>query len=196
MHCAAICLKITGVIAILLAPSAVFAHTGAGPADGIVHGLLHPVSGIDHIAAMAAVGLWAAQRGGRALWAVPLSFVTAMTAGSIAGAAGWAVPFVEPAIGASVLILGILIAAAARMSLSASCIVVGLCAVFHGHAHGTEIPGELSGLSYGAGFILSTLLLHAGGLIAGYTAQRYALHRLIRYAGITTTAAGICLCLF
>src|SRR5579863_3698485 len=115
------------------------AHPVPGAA-GLTAGFAHPLSGLDHVLAMVAVGLWAAQLGGRALWLVPASFVGFMTLGGALGMAGVHLPMVEAGILASVLILGILIAAAAQLPLAASVAVTGLFAIFHGHAHGTEIP--------------------------------------------------------
>jgi urease accessory protein len=175
----------------LLAPSVAHAHVGVGQTGGFMLGLAHPVTGLDHIAAMVAVGLWAAQRGGRGVWIVPLSFVMAMSVGGAIGATGISIPFVEPGIGASVLVLGLLIAAAVRMPLMASSVLVGLFAVFHGHAHGSEMPVMASGLAYGIGFMLSTALLHGCGIGLGLLSQRLASAHLVRYAGGATAAFGI-----
>jgi urease accessory protein len=178
----------------LLAPSLAYAHIGVGQTSGFVHGLAHPVGGLDHIAAMVAVGLWAAQRGGRAIWVVPLSFVTVMSIGGLMGTLGISVPFVGPGIIASVLVLGLLIAAAVRLPLAASSVLVGLFAVFHGHAHGTEMPETVTGLAYGIGFVLATGLLHGCGIGLGLSAQRLAGPRLVRFAGGATVILGIFLC--
>jgi urease accessory protein len=155
-----------------------------------MHGLSHPLAGFDHIAAMVAVGLWAAQRGARSLWVVPLSFVIAMSVGGVIGATGISIPFVESGIGASVLVLGLLIAASVRIPLMASSLLVGLFAVFHGHAHGAELPETVSGLTYGIGFVLSTCLLHGCGIGLGFLAQRLTSPQLVRYAGGVTAAFG------
>jgi len=179
------------IAAALLTPSLAYAHTGVGGTSGVVDGLLHPLTGIDHMAAMIAVGLWAIQCGGRAVWAVPLSFVTVMASSSLIGAAGIALPFVEPGIAASVLILGLLIVAAIRLPLAASMALVGLFALFHGYAHGTEMPETAAGAAYGIGFVLSTGLLHALGIVVGLAARNLAAPELIRYAGGATTAFGV-----
>jgi urease accessory protein len=160
-----------------------------------MHGLAHPVTGLDHAAAMVAVGLWAAQRGGRSVLVVPLSFMAAMAAGALMGAYGIALPFVEAGIAASVLVLGLLITAAVRLPPAASGTLVGLFALLHGHAHGSELPGMMSGLAYGLGFVLSTGLLHLCGIGIGLTAQKVAGPRLVRCAGSATAAIGIWLCL-
>ncbi len=183
-------LSMAWIFFVLFTPSLAHAHVGVGEASGILHGLAHPMTGLDHIAAMVAVGLWAAQRGGRALWVVPLSFVTAMMVGGAMGAMGISIPFVELGIAASVLVLGLLIAAAFRLPLMMSSILVGLFAVFHGHAHGAEMPETMSGLAYGMGFILATGLLHGCGIGLGLIAQKLASPNLVRYAGGITAAFG------
>ena len=182
------------MLATFLAPSLAYAHVGVGETSGFLHGLAHPVTGLDHIAAMVAVGLWAAQRGGRAVWVVPVTFVTIMSVGGLLGAAGVPVSFVEPGIIASVLVLGVLIAAAVRLPLVASSLLVGLFAIFHGHAHGVEMPESVSGLAYGVGFVLATGLLHGLGIGLGLLAQKLASPRAIRNAGGAITAIGVYLC--
>jgi urease accessory protein len=138
---------------------------------------------------MVAVGLWAAQMGGRAMWAVPLTFVGVMALGGVSGMAGVLLPFAEQGIVLSVLMLGVLIAAAIRFPLAASGVVVGLFALCHGHAHGAEMPGSISAMAYASGFLLSTALLHCVGMLFGLGLQRAAEKRLVPAAG-----AGIALC--
>jgi urease accessory protein len=181
---------LAAVLGTLLVPSLADAHIGVGPASGLAHGFAHPLTGLDHIAAMVAVGLWAAQRGGRAIWIVPLTFVTVMSVGGLLGAIGVFVPFVQPGIVASVFVLGLLIATAARLPLLASSLLVGLFAVFHGHAHGAEMPETVSGIVYGVGFVLATASLHGCGIGLGMLARRAGSPRLIRYAGGATAALG------
>ncbi len=153
---------------VFLLPSLAQAHPGIpGHTHGFDNGLFHPLTGLDHICAMIAVGLWAAQRGGRALWLVPLTFVSVMAFGGALGMSGIALPFVETGIVASVLILGVLIAAAVRLPLMASAAMVGLFALFHGFAHGAEMPDTASGLVYGIGFIAATAILHLCGIGLG-----------------------------
>jgi urease accessory protein len=178
-------------IAVILAPRSAFAHTGIGPAHDLLHGLAHPLTGLDHILAMFAVGLWAAQRGGRAIWFVPLTFVLAMTFGTFLGASGVSIPFVEPGIAISVLIVGIFVAAAVRLPLSISAAIVGLFALAHGYAHGVEIPSSASGLSYALGFVASTTLLHAAGITFGLLTQRVHSSQLARYAGAAIVVCGL-----
>jgi urease accessory protein len=182
------------LLAALLIPTLAHAHVGVGEASGISYGLAHPVSGLDHFVAMVAVGLWAAQRGGRAVWAVPLSFVSVMAVGCLAGKAGIAVPFIEQGITASVLVLGLLIVAAVRLPVAVSSCLVGLFAVCHGHAHGAEMPATVSGLAYGVGFVLATGFLHALGIGIGMLVQSLLSLWATRYVGGAITAIGIYLC--
>jgi urease accessory protein len=140
---------------------------------------------------MIAVGLWAAQLGGRALWIVPLTFISVMAVGGAMGVAGVPMPFVEQGIAASVLILGLLIAAAVKLPVAAGATIIGLFALFHGHAHGAEMPVSASGLSYGIGFILATAMLHAMGIGLGIGVQRISTARIVRFAGAAITACGV-----
>jgi urease accessory protein len=175
----------------LLLPALAQAHPGHGAATGMASGFVHPLTGLDHLCAMVAVGLWAAQCGGRALWAVPLAFVSVMTLGAIAGMSGHTLPFAEQGIAASVLILGILIAAAMRLPLAASIILVGAFALFHGYAHGAEMPATASGFAYGAGFVAATAGLHLFGIGLGLTARKLATEQMVRYAGGAIAAGGL-----
>jgi urease accessory protein len=180
---------------IFLLPSLAQAHPGPpGHTHGFANGLSHPLTGLDHICAMIAVGLWAAQRGGRALWLVPTTFVSVMIVGGILGMGHAGIPYVEQGIAASVLVLGILIAAAVRLPLSVSAAIIGLFAIFHGYAHGAEMPATASGFAYGIGFVVATTCLHLCGIGIGLLAKRFASANLIRYAGGAIAACGICLC--
>jgi len=177
----------------LLAPAWAHAHVGVGQTSSLADGLLHPITGLDHVAVMLAVGLWAAMRGGRALWAVPASFVFVMALGGLLGMWGISIPFVESGIITSVLVLGVLVAAAVRLPLLASSLLVALFALFHGHAHGAEMPETAFGLAYGLGVLAGTGLLHGCGIGLGLCAQRLGQPGLIRYAGAATVALGIVL---
>lgn len=165
------------------------AHPG-GYAGGLMHGLEHPVSGLDHICAMLAIGLWAAQQSGKARWMLPVSFVAAMALGGFAGTAGLAFPGVEAGIAASVLILGLLISLAVRLPLLGAVPLVGLFAVFHGHAHGAEMAAGSSGLAFGCGFVLMTALLHLGGFVAAGLLRRHGQELTLRRAGLVIAACG------
>lgn len=175
----------------LLLPSLAQAHPGHGTATAFAGGFAHPLSGLDHLCAMIAVGLWAAQRGGRALWALPLAFVSVMSLGAVLGMGGITVPFAEQGIAASVLILGILIAAAMRLPMIASVSIVGLFAAFHGYAHGAEMPASVSGFNYGVGFIATTMLLHLTGIGLGLAAKKMATEKTLRYTGGALAACGL-----
>ncbi|HBO84932.1 MAG: urease accessory protein UreJ [Deltaproteobacteria bacterium GWC2_42_11] len=179
------------LLTIIFMPSLVYAHTSVGHTAGFTYGLSHPLGGIDHILAMLAVGIWAAQTGGRAVWSIPLTFVSIMILGSVLGMFGVALPFIEPGIVMSVLILGVLISAAVSLPLGLSMAIVGLFAVFHGYAHGTEIPNALSGLNYSIGFVFATSLLHLSGIGASILFKKFDRPQLFRYAGGVITIAGI-----
>lgn len=157
-----------------LIPSAASAHTGVGDSSGFAHGFMHPIGGLDHVIAMVAVGLLAARLGGRALWLVPLCFVTMMIVGGIAGVSGIGLPFVEFGISGSILVLGLMVALGRQIPPPLAMALAGFFAIFHGHAHGTEMPVDAAGFAYGAGFVAATALLHAAGLALGIGAERLA----------------------
>ncbi len=151
-------------LAALMAPLPALAHEGGAHAHGVLAGFLHPVGGLDHVLAMVAVGLWAGLLAGRASWALPAGFLGAMVLGFGLGAGGVGLPMVEAGILASVIILGALVAASARLSLAVAVPLVAVFGLLHGHAHGTELGGE-GALGYAAGFILATAALHAAGVL-------------------------------
>lgn len=152
------------ILAITTAPA--FAHLNPAEHGSFMAGVSHPLSGADHMLAMIAVGLWAAQIGGKARWAVPAAFVSLMALGFILALAGAPLPFVEPGILASVIGLGLLVALAVRVPTAISAVIVGVFALFHGHAHGGEL-GAANALTFGLGFVASTILLHAAGVGLG-----------------------------
>jgi urease accessory protein len=178
------------VAAIVLLPVAAAAHPGiAGHTHGFAYGLAHPFSGIDHILAMVAVGLFAAHLGGRALWLLPLSFVSVMALAGAAGGAGLALPFVEIGVALSVIVLGL--AVALRFNVLA---LVGFFAVFHGYTHGAEMPVSASGLLYGLGFVAATAVLHVIGIGLGLAIGRTGQGRqLAQLSGAAISLAGIVL---
>ncbi len=155
------------LLATLLAPLQIHAHTIGGAANGWHDGFNHPLHGWDHLLVMIAVGLWAAQQRGRAVWLIPLTFVGVMSLGGIVGVTGVNLPGVEMAILISVAVFSILVARKIRLSTSLSMLVVGFFAFFHGFAHGSEMPDSVSLITFALGFILATLLLHGFGLVAG-----------------------------
>lgn len=163
------------------------AHLPGDSVAGWAEGLAHPFTGLDHVLAMVAVGLWAAQMGRRAAWLLPLAFPTVMIAGTILAALGVAVPGVEAGIAGSVMVLGLLVALAARPSVAVAAVVVGFFAFFYGQVHGTELVMAADPWIYGTGFVLATALLHGTGLVFGSAAGR----PLDRYAGAAVSAAGL-----
>ena len=176
---------------LVFTPASVYAHTSVGHTAGFANGFGHPIGGFEQVLAMIAVGIWASQIGGKAVWAVPSTFVGVMILGCIMGITGVSVPFIEEGIIISVLILGVLIAAAARMPLAVSMAIVGLFAIFHGHAHGAEMPVAVSGLAYGIGFAVATALLHLSGIVIGVLFRKTARTQFIRFAGATIAAGGV-----
>jgi urease accessory protein len=181
-----------GALALIMATPAEAHLLDAGGA-GWAHGFAHPFSGLDHILAMLAVGVWAAQSGRPALWVLPAAFPLAMAAGGLLGIAGVPVPGIESGIAASVLILGLLIAARARPPLALSIALVALFAVFHGHAHGTELPQAASPVLYGLGFVAATAVLHLIGLGIGRAMRLPAGVTALRVGGGAIAAAGLAL---
>lgn len=178
----------------LLMASPALAHTGQGDAHGLAHGFLHPLMGLDHVLAMIGVGLVAARIGGGALVLVPAAFLGMMAVGGAMAAAGLALPFVEIGIALSVVVLGAVLALRPAMPVAAAMVMVAAFAVFHGHAHGAEMPASATGLSYGAGFMAATALLHAAGLGLGLAAGRLNSARgrpALRLAGAGLAAAGL-----
>lgn len=180
-------LTLTAILALAAGPA--LAHTGVGHTHGFVSGFSHPVGGLDHVLAMVTVGLLAATLGGRALWLVPASFVGMMVAGGMLGMAGVDVPFVELGIVGSVVMLGAAVALARPWPLALAMAMVGLFAVFHGHAHGAEMPGDAGAASYALGFALATALLHGAGIGLGLLLGRYP--TVTRLAGSAVAVAGV-----
>jgi urease accessory protein len=170
-----------------------FAHPGVGAASDLWNGFVHPLGGLDHLCAMIGVGLWAAQRGGRAIWLVPLGFMLVMLLGGLLGTLAISLPWVEQGIAASVLILGMLIAAAVRLPLVVNVLIVGTFALFHGHAHGAEMLHTYSAMAYCAGFLATTALLHAVGIALGLVARQSGSVWLVRSAGTAMFLIGLCL---
>jgi urease accessory protein len=170
--------------------SAAFAHVGHGATGSFTAGLGHPLGGLDHVAVMIAVGLWAALKGGRALWAWPAAFVSVMLIGGALGMAGVAVPLVEPGILASVVALGLLVALAIDLPVWLGAVVIGTFALFHGHAHGSEVAVTVSGVEYMAGFALATAALHLTGIGFALTMTRLQWRPAVRMAGAVCLFIG------
>jgi urease accessory protein len=165
-----------------------------GDTSGFVHGFGHPISGLDHILAMLMVGVFAWQLGGRALWLVPISFVGIMAVGAMLGVAGIGVLFVEIGIALSVVVLGAIVAFGVNAPVAAAMGLVGLFAIFHGHAHGAEIPDDAGGVTYAAGFMIATAILHLAGISVGFLIGKGDEHYrsvVVRLAGGLTAVAGV-----
>jgi urease accessory protein len=192
-------IKIAGVAGALLVTAVVpaSANVGVGPVDTFGHGFFHPLEGIDHILAMVAVGLFAANLGGRALWLVPSAFVGTMIIGGLLGYYGWPLPMVEGGIGLSVVAMSLAIALGVRLPTIAAMALVGLFALFHGHAHGSEGAGlGIAFLPYAAGFVAATGLLHVSGIALGFGLDRLGSAPSIllkRVAGSAGAIAGVSL---
>ncbi|MGO4738043.1 HupE/UreJ family protein [Bosea sp. 2KB_26] len=184
--------RLTGALALVLTIMAApaLAHTGMGSVDGLVHGLQHPLTGLDHVLAMIAVGLWAGLIGGRARIAYPVAFVSAMALAGLWAMAGGQLPGAEVGIAFSVVILGLAIALNLSPPLAAGALVCGVFAIFHGFAHGAELPEDASGVSYAIGFVIATSALHGVGLLlASQLAVR--MPQLARIAGGGLILAGV-----
>lgn len=166
------------------------AHSEEGVTGGLVSGLLHPVLGADHLVAMVAVGLWGAQLGPPAIWLLPIVFPVIMACGALIGVAGVPMPMVEYGIAGSALVIGLMVALSLRPLLWIAAIVVGAFAVFHGHAHGTEIPSAANPLAYGVGFVTSTGLLHLAGILIGTLVRWPAGKIAVRACGAGVAAVG------
>jgi urease accessory protein len=170
------------------------AHTGASATHDLAHGFLHPLGGLDHVLAMVAVGLYASQLGGRSLWLLPAAFVATMIGGGLLGYVAVPMPMVEQGIGLSVVAMGLAIAVGLRLPTLAAAVLVGLFALVHGHAHGSEGAELASFLSYAAGFVAATAILHAAGIALGLALDRLgALPATVfrRAAGVAGALAGI-----
>jgi urease accessory protein len=169
----------------------VLAHTRGGEAAGFLSGFRHPISGLDHVLAMVAVGLWGAQLGAPAIWLLPVAFPMVMAVGGMLGLMGVALPGIEVGIAASAILLGGAVMFELRPPLAAAAALVGLFAVFHGHAHGTELPPGHNALLYSMGFVIATGCLHAAGIGIG-TIHRWTWGRLmLRLAGAAIAVAGV-----
>jgi urease accessory protein len=178
-------------VMVLLWPLAAWAHVESGQAGGFLSGLSHPVSGLDHVVAMIAVGLWGAQLGMPALWVLPVAFPMLMAVGGMLGLIGVPLPGVEVGIALSAVVLGALVLGRVRLPLAAAVVVVALFAVFHGHAHGTELQAGQNAMLYSLGFVIATGLLHGVGIAIGLI-QRWSLgRRALQGAGAVVMTAGL-----
>jgi len=176
--------------AVMAVASPASAHVGQHMGFSIGSGFAHPLLGLDHLAAMVAVGLWSALAGGRRLWIWPAAFVGAMLAGGVIGQAGIGLPQVEPAIAVSVIVLGALVATGLKAPVVIGAVLVAAFAIFHGHAHGAEAPVD-AWAGYASGFVLATALLHLIGIAAGTALQRGMGAMPVRALGVATALFGV-----
>lgn len=174
----------------LVAPSAE-AHLQTGSIGGFVSGFRHPLTGLDHIVAMVAVGLWGAFLGAPAMWLLPVVFPVVMAFGGASGVLGVPLPGVEVGIALSAIVLGMMVAFAARPPLWVAAVAVGFFAIFHGHAHGTELPEAANPVTFAVGFVIATGLLHLGGIAIGLLARWPWGRILVRAGGVAIAVIGV-----
>jgi urease accessory protein len=179
------------VALVLASASPALAHIQAGEAAGLVTGLRHPWSGLDHVLAMIAVGLWGAQLGNPAMWLLPVTFPLVMSLGAMMGLLGIPLPEIEVGIAVSAILLGAMVAGEFRPRMVVAATLVGFFAIFHGHAHGTELPAGQSGMLYSMGFVIATGCLHAIGIALGLVHRWPAGRLALRGAGAGIAAMGV-----
>jgi urease accessory protein len=167
------------------------AHTGTDTVFGFKTGFLHPISGADHLVAMVAVGLWGAQLGAPAIWILPITFPLVMAMGGVSGVIGVPIPFVETVIALSAIGLGLVVALRLRPPLWAAAVLVAVFAIFHGYAHGRELPGAADPVGYGAGFVVATGLLHLAGILIGTITRRPLGAQAVQACGAAIACAGV-----
>jgi urease accessory protein len=179
------------VAAAALMPLAARAHVEGGQSSGLLAGFLHPLSGADHVVAMVAVGLWGAVLGPPALWLLPVAFPMVMAFGGLLGLLGLPLPAVEVGIAASGVVLGLMVLLERRPPLGLALLLVGLFALFHGHAHGSELPEGASALLYSLAFVIATGLLHLVGILIGELRRWPAGRRFVQLAGGGVACVGL-----
>jgi urease accessory protein len=166
--------SITLAVLFAVIPGVVYAHDGTNlPLGGFLSGLIHPVLGYDHLLAMLSVGILSAQIGGRAIWTVPATFVTVMALGGFLGLIDIGIPVTELGIAISLVILGLVIAIERRFPILVAMIGVGFFAIFHGYAHGAEVPETATPFLYAFGFLIGTALIHITGVVIGDISRHY-----------------------
>lgn len=178
-------------LAITAFSTAASTHVGDHSNMTFAEGLAHPFTGLDHLLAMVAVGLWASQLGRSAIWLLPVTFPLFMAIGAAFGIGGAELPWMEIAIAGSVLMLGVAVALALRPSLVISAALIALFALVHGYSHGVELPASVSALTFGVGFVASTLVLHAIGVAIGLFANRAPIRYVARTVGAAIAALGV-----
>ena len=187
----ALAISAATLLALVVSSAPVDAHVQTGEASGFLTGVGHPVSGLDHVVAMIAVGLWGAQLGVPALWLLPVTFPMMMALGGLIGLLGVPLPGIEVGIAASAVVLGLVVMFALRPPLAVAVALVALFAIFHGHAHGTELPPGQSALLYSMGFVVATGCLHGVGIAIGVIQRWRWGQTLLRAAGAVVALAGV-----
>jgi urease accessory protein len=172
-------------------PDIAMAHVESGQTGGFLDGVDHPISGLDHVLAMVAVGLWGAQLGLPAVWLLPIAFPMMMAFGGMLGLMGVPVPGIEIGIAVSGIVLGAMVLGEVKTPVAAAIVMVGIFAIFHGHAHGTELPPGQNAMLYSLGFVVSTGTLHAAGIGLGLGHQWKVGRVLLRAAGAVVMIGGL-----
>ena len=185
-----ICMALLVVFSFIISEPAL-AHSGGGYGGGFVSGFVHPILGWDHVAAMIAVGLWGAFLGAPSIWILPVVFPMVMAFGAVLGILGVPVPAVETGIALSAVVLGLMIAFAVKAPIWMSAVLVGLFAIFHGYAHGTELPASANVFAYAVGFVIATGMLHMIGIAFGLLVKWPAGRVAVRGAGGAISLAGV-----
>jgi len=181
----------SAVVLAALHPLPALAHAAAGHGGGFLGGLLHPISGLDHVVAMVAVGMWGVVLGPPAIWVLPVAFPLVMAIGGLLGMIGVPIPGVEIGIAVSGLVMGLAVLFELKPPLAVACLIVAAFAVFHGHAHGAELPAGESAILFSLGFVIATGLLHLAGILLGETRRWRGGRAFVRGAGGAVALAGL-----
>lgn len=184
-------LSVPALLLLVLSPGSALAHVPGELGGGFASGFLHPLLGLDHVAAMVAVGMLGAFLGAPAIWLLPVVFPLVMAFGGALGILGVPIPWVEPGIALSAVVLGVLVAVMARLPVWVAAVIVGVFAIFHGHAHGTELPHAVDALTYSVGFVIATGLLHLAGIGFGLLVRWPAGLLAVRGAGLVIAIGGV-----
>lgn len=182
---------VLALCALLSISAPALAHEGGGAVGGFVAGFMHPLSGTDHILAMVAVGIWGAFLGRPAIWVLPVVFPMVMAVGGALGVMGVPLPWTETGIALSSLVLGLMVATARRPPLWVAGLIVAVFAIFHGHAHGVELPSAADPVAYSLGFVIATGLLHLGGIAIGELTRWKVGRIFVRTSGVCIAAGGV-----
>lgn len=188
----AICLRVLIALSAVFYAVNVYAHVETGVAGGLSSGIMHPITGLDHLIAMVAVGIWGAQLGRPAIWILPITFPMVMALGGLLGLSGLPISgtLVEIGIALSAVTLGMLVALRLQIPIWGAAVIVGVFALCHGHAHGTELPSAANALAYGVGFVIATGLLHLCGILLGELNRFPTGDKVIRVIGAVIAVLG------